>query len=75
MTITTAYDYRRLTDPTEDELNRLGAEGFYIVANYLDPKATYTQVVIMQREQQLELVTADEPIRANSRKGRGNGHD
>jgi hypothetical protein len=48
--MTIAYEYKRLTDPTEEALNALGAEGFYIVANYADPKTTFTQVVILQRE-------------------------
>ncbi len=42
------YDYRRLTDPDEAALNALGAQGYRVVASYIDPKATFTQVVIME---------------------------
>ena len=48
------YDYRRLTDPSEAELNALGAQGYRIVASYLDPKQTFSQVVIMEKLQELE---------------------
>lgn len=45
----TIYDYRRLTDPTEAELNALGSQGYHYVDSYLDPKATFSQVVIMEK--------------------------
>ena len=66
----TTYEYLRLTDPDEATLSQHGAAGYRIVANYSDPKQTYTQVVIMEREQALLLVSETVTEQPNGTKRR-----